>query len=97
MNLVHANFIARGMTLEQARAGYEGCCIDAAGSFIDTTGIGRLAYFETPFNLKWRYHAAVEIDGMIHDLWGDEPLPLTEYMQQIGATEVDYPAESPAQ
>lgn len=32
---------------------------------------------------RWRYHAAVEIDGMIHDAWFPEVLPRGEYLQRM--------------
>lgn len=27
----------------------------------------------------WRFHAAVEANGLVHDPWYDDPLPLTEW------------------
>lgn len=72
---------------------YDCACIDFAGDLQDYLGRGRIAYFETDLNPQWRYHAAVEVDGKIHDLWYPEVMETDEFMFVIGATEVDYPCE----
>lgn len=91
-NLARSWIVRCGKTVEQALCEYDDACIDFAGDFLGTVGRGRLAYFETPDNPKWRYHAAVEIDGMVHDLWTEEVMPLDEYMAHIGANKMDYTA-----
>jgi len=91
-NLAHVFVESLGRDLLEVKEEYDGMCIDFAGDMIDWLGYGRLVYFETPLHPNWRYHAAAEIDGIIHDLWEDEPLELTAYMKKIGATGVDYPA-----
>jgi hypothetical protein len=93
-NLAHDWVASIPKTLAEARADWEGQCIDFAGDLEAAVGVGRIAYFETPDNEVWKYHAALEIDGMIHDLWHDGPaLPLAEYMNTIGASTVEYPSE----
>lgn len=95
-NQAHAWVLANGWkSVEEAQSDYECACIDFAGDFLFSIGRGRLAYFETPLNAVWRYHAAAEIDGMIHDLWHPHAIPLRRFMKIIGATEVDYPADEP--
>lgn len=81
-----------GKTVAEARADYDGCCIDFAGDFVTARG-GRLAYFRTPLHQKWCYHASPLIDGFIHDLWTDNPMPLAEFILHIGAENVEFPAE----
>lgn len=92
-NVAHQFCQDMGKTIASVRKEYDGACIDFAGDLIDHLGRGRVAYFETTLNLRWRYHAAVEIDGVIHDLWGNEPMPLAVFTKHIGACEVEYPAE----
>jgi len=87
-NLAH-KFATKGGTLEQCRADYDGACIDFAGDFESAFG-GRLVYFETPNNPEWRYHCAVAMDGIIHDLWHTEPMPIDQFAQAIGATSWEY-------
>jgi hypothetical protein len=56
----------------------------------------RLLYFErnykrdgdgplSPSSLdaRWRFHAAVECEGLVHDLWLDRALPLPEYLKAM--------------
>jgi hypothetical protein len=94
VNLAHEFAKTQGTSIEVARVLADGSCIDFAGDLIDHLGKGRLAYFELPYHPQWKYHAAVEVDGMIHDLWRDEsePVPLPEYERFIGGT-AEYPAE----
>lgn len=92
-NLAHEWATQNFLSLAQARKDYEGMCIDFAGDCQAAIG-GRIAYFETPKNPVWRYHAAIEIDGFIHDLWRDgPPIELVLFMEAIGSTQVEYPAE----
>ncbi len=94
VNLAHAFALKGYKNLDEAREDFDGGCIDFAGDFVDSLRPkARLAYFETPLNSRWRYHAALELDGWIHDLWADRAMPLDAFMARIGATEVDYPAE----
>jgi len=93
MNLAHQFVLKAGSTIEGARGYWDGACIDFAGELIDSIGKGRLAYFNTDLNPDWKYHAAVVVDGVVHDLWQDSPIPLPEYLPKIGAVSVEYPAE----
>lgn len=95
MNLAHQFAQSLGLTVEEAREAYDGTCIDFAGDFLEDHlhGNGRLAYFGELCDPRWTYHAAVEVDGVIHDLWHDSPLPLDDFMTLIGAATVEYPAE----
>src|SRR4029078_13045479 len=93
-NLAHLFCHYIGQDIERVRNEYEDACIFFAGDLIHSLGQGRLAWFDTHLNPTWRYHAAVEIDGVIHDLWQEEPMPLDDYLKLIGATEVEYAAES---
>jgi hypothetical protein len=95
MNLAHKWVSDQGKCLPGTREEYDGACIDFAGELADTTPGARLAYFETPFNANWRYHAAMELNGIIHDLWQEEPMSLADFMEAIGANSVEYPAEEP--
>lgn len=94
-NLAHKFVHSRDQTVANARKEYDDACIDLAGDMLEGLQIpgSKLAYFETPYNGLWRYHAAVEVDGWIHDLWFDDPMPLKFYMRFIGASSVDYTAE----
>lgn len=78
-----------GRTLEQCRKDYDESCIDFAGDFESAFG-GRLVYFETPGNDRWRYHCSVMINGLIHDLWQTEPMGLLDFMDKIGADSWEY-------
>jgi hypothetical protein len=90
MNLAHQFVISQGKCVAGTREEFDGACIDFAGEFIDSIQRGRLAYFETPDNHNWKYHAAVVIDGIVHDLWEEHPVPLDFFMPKIGASSVDY-------
>lgn len=79
-------------TIEKAQEEYSGMCIDFAGELQDSIPGSRLAYFEPLHNSVWRYHAAVEFGGWIHDLWFPM-FPLSTFMLTIGATTVEYPAD----
>ena len=94
MNLAHKFVHNIGKDIKGCRDEYDGSCIDFAGDMIDWLGQGRLAYFETPHNPRWRYHAAVEWRGFIHDLWQEEAMPLDCFMEKIGAIKVEYPTEA---
>lgn len=93
LNLATLYANSLGLTLTQARADYDGSCIDFAGDLIDHLQHGRLAYFDHLDHPRWRYHAAAEFDGWIHCLWQPRPLPLADYMAKLGAAQVEYPAE----
>lgn len=93
INLAYQWVQSRGLTVELARAKWGGCCIDFAGDFIEAIGRGRLMYFALPNHPRWKYHAAAEIDGFIHDLWYDEPTPTNEYALYLGCDEYDCPSE----
>lgn len=75
--------------LEGTREKYDCACIDFAGDLIDHLGRGRLIYFENPLNTQWRYHAAVEVDGIIHDLWHTELFTTNQFAFLIGAVSYD--------
>jgi hypothetical protein len=92
-NLAHEWVKGRGLTVEQARSEWDGVCVEFAGELADAHG-GRLAYFDDPPKIwKWKYHAAAEINGMIHDLWRDGPaIPLGQYEDEMGC-DAEYPAE----
>jgi len=92
MNPVHAYCQQMGKTVEQMQAEYAGGCIEFAGELMHFAGRGRMAYFLTPRHPLWRYHAAVEIDGLIHDLWHG-CIPLEQFIPMIGADGVEYPCE----
>ena len=83
-----------GRTVQQARKEHDDGCIFVAGEVIEFAGRGRLAYFNDVGHPVWRYHAAAEIDGMIHDLWTDEVMSTEDYLARVmlGGW-VDYPAE----
>jgi len=84
-----------GKTIAQAQQEYDGCCIDFAGDFIEANKQGRLAYFNDIGHPIWKYHAAVEIDGMIHDLWFEAVLPTEQFLSEVlGGGWVDYPGEA---
>lgn len=91
-NLAH-KFAGTVGGIAVAREQYDGACIDFAGDLEDFLGKGRLAYFDAIFHPEWRYHCALEIDGLIHDLWQERPMPMSVFMDVIGASEVEYPAE----
>lgn len=93
-NLAHEWVLAQGKDVEGCREEYDGACIDFAGDFLDSTGRGRMAYFDNIGSSRWRYHAAVEIDGFIHDLWFDLPMPTSDFLEALGGGEVDYPLEN---
>ena len=91
-NLAHT--VIAPFTVAEARGYYDGCCIEFVGEvMMERIPGGRLAYFLTPGHATWRYHAAFELNGIIHDLWQDQPMPLEDFMRAIGADEVEYPAE----
>lgn len=92
-NLAQQWVIDSGKTLSGAREEYEGACIDFAGDFLDAIGKGRLAYFNDVGSPLWKYHAAVEIDGLIHDLWFAAVIPTADFLELLGGGWVDYPAE----
>lgn len=35
------------------------------------------------YNHEWKYHAALIVDGLVHDGWFDEPVPLGTYLKQM--------------
>lgn len=96
-NLAHEYARSGGGTVDQARFENDGCCIDFAGAFCDSKKGKRLKaqmpYFDDLDNWNWKYHCAIEVNGIIHDLWMDEPMKLEHFMQRIGANSVEYPAE----
>lgn len=96
MNLAHQYAESNYGSVSGAMDANDGCCIDFAGELVDTTPGSRLAYFDTPRHPRWKYHAAMELSGMIHDLWSEHPMPLDEFMKSIGADAVEYPAHEPA-
>lgn len=79
-------------SVASAQERYGGCCIDFAGELTDATPGARLAYFDNISHPAWRYHAAMQLDGWIHDLWYPM-MPLDTFMAAIGAPTVEYPAE----
>ncbi len=94
VNLAQKWVLDSGRTLEEVRAEYDGSCIDFSGNFLDAFGRGRLAYFNDIGHPKWRYHAAAEIDGMIHDLWIDKVMTVNRFVTYaLQGGWVDYPAE----
>lgn len=88
--------ISESGSIEAAREEYDGACIDFAGEVHHSVPGSRLAYFDSIFHPAWRYHAAMEFDGWIHDLWYPL-LPLDVFMEAIGADTVEYPAEKDTQ
>lgn len=93
-NLAHQFAIKKYGSVFHAKAEYIGLCIDFVGDCISHFGKGRLAYFDDPpKRYHWKWHACYELNGWIHDLWEDRPMPLAEYMELIGAVSVEYPAE----
>jgi hypothetical protein len=94
MNLAHVFCKVKGMTVDEARDRYEGCCIDFAGDLADWIGPeARMAYFDNLEIGKWRYHCAVQVGDEIHCLWNRDPVKLRDYLQMLGAATVEYPAE----
>jgi hypothetical protein len=92
-NLAQQWVINSGKSLECTRDEYDGACIDFAGDFVDSITNGRLVYFDEITCPQWRYHAAVEIDGMIHDLWIDEVMPTQAFLERLGGGKISYPCE----
>lgn len=91
MNLAHEFAIKTHGELHGARAYWDGSCIEFAGELLEYAGRGKMAYFDDPPNLyQWKYHAVAVIDGMVHDLWQDEEMTVDEYMEKIGAIEIEY-------
>lgn len=93
MNLAHTWVIGCGKTVTEARKEYDDACIDFAGDLIEGIGRGRLAYFNDIGHPRWRYHAAAEIDGIIHDLWSEDAMTVEEFLAVMHGGWVDYPAE----
>ena len=86
-------FVAQNFeSLDKAKEEYDGACIEFAGDLTDSTPGARLAYFEGIAHPAWRYHAAMEFGGWVHDLWLPM-MPLDVFMSAIGAAKVEYPAE----
>lgn len=79
----------KGVSVEQLRENFSGCCVDFAGELCDFVPGSRLAYFEDLKHPAWKYHAAMEFDGWIHDLWYPM-LPVDTFMVTIGASKLEY-------
>lgn len=95
-NLAHEWALKHRGDIEGTRSEFDGACIDFAGELVDATPGARLAYFGNLDNKAWKYHAAMVLNGIVHDLWMAEPKPLDLFMRHIGAIEVEYPAEEVA-
>jgi hypothetical protein len=94
INLAQQWVLNSGKSLEGTRDEYDGSCIDFAGDFVDSITNGRLVYFDEIINCPtWRYHAAVEIDGMIHDLWIDDVMSTEAFLEMLGGGTISYPCE----
>lgn len=83
---------ARCASIQAVRDEYDGACIDFAGDLCEEVPGARLAYFDGLDHPAWKYHAAMVLDGWVHDLWYPM-LPLDVFMSAIGATTVEYPSE----
>lgn len=92
-NLAHSYVLHLGKCVPGCREEFDGCCIDFAGDLLDCIGHGRIGYVDLPWPHKWRYHAFVVVDEVVHDLWEEEAIPLADYLERIGAESVEYPAE----
>lgn len=96
-NLAHEYALKFKASVQEAREDWSGFCIDFAGDFTGSKKgrrlKARMPYFDDLDNWNWKYHCSIEVDGMVHDLWMDEPMKLEHFMQRIGANAVEYPAE----
>ncbi len=93
MNLAHKFIASLEITLEKGRDDYNDLCVEFASDLLDWHGSGRLAWIEPPWPHKWRHHAIAVIDGIVHDLWEDEAIPLAQYLEKMGCDIAEYPAE----
>ena len=81
-----------GKTIEALQEEFAGYCIEFAGQLCELVPGSRLAYFDNLRHPAWRFHAAMEYGGWVHDLW--YPLfPVNLFMLTIGADTIEYPAE----
>lgn len=88
MNLAHRYVLESAKCIAGTREEYDGACIDFAGECAEKYG-GKIAYFDTPLNPRWRYHAAMILNEVIHDLWEEEPIPVRPFMDGIGASSME--------
>jgi len=75
-------------------AQYEGFCLELADEvlwfinddsaqiiYLDAPNGGVL--FPTVSRSRWSYHAAVFLDGLVHDAWLEEALPVKDYLRKM--------------
>lgn len=92
-NLALFYVLSIGKDVKGVREEYDGACIDFAGDFQDWLQRGRLVYFDALTDPVWKYHCAVEIDGMIHDLWRTKVMPTVQFAESLGCSDISYPCE----
>lgn len=89
MNLALAYLAHSGETLGD----YDGFCMELVDQVQQWKGLERgTLWIEdseggvlTPpaRQTRWKYHAVLVVDGLVHDAWHPEVLPVAEYLEQV--------------
>jgi hypothetical protein len=76
---------------------WNGWCFDltdVVGQWLDKKGVRYHRVWIDLLNYRWKYHAAVVIDGMAHDPWFPEVVPvavwLTHFIRHLERVEYIY-------
>lgn len=64
---------------------YDGACLELVNDLLHVHPDGAILYVENlPHRHRWRYHAALVLDGLVYDAWHpDVRLPPAEYVARV--------------
>jgi hypothetical protein len=66
-------------------AKWDGWCLELVDDLLHSHPEGQILYVDNlPFNHKWKYHAALVLDGVVYDAWNpDVRLPPEQYVDVV--------------
>ncbi len=65
-------------------AEWEGNCLELVDDFLHRHPTGHILYVELDDHPRWRYHAALLLDGIVYDAWHPTvQLPPAEYVETV--------------
>lgn len=80
--------MSAAVTLPTDLAPWEGWCLELVDSLLHQHPTGDILYVEpnprTRLGRRWKYHAAMVLDGVVYDAWHPEVrLPPAEYVAKV--------------
>jgi hypothetical protein len=74
----------RHVELPTDLAEWEGWCLELVNELLRTYPDSDILYVDLMDHPRWTYHAAIVVDGIVHDAWHpDVRLPPAEYVRKV--------------